>query len=283
MFKKIALLLAFFVTASFATWDYYPIPREGIGSVEAGFYYDKDHDWSQMGLEMGVRVFFMKKFELSLQGWGYQFWNERDCYKCINGGDGVRDLTIGGRFEVAPMITAFLDLNLPTGRTEWDDHGDVTHPPSRNEFSFYLGAQFSADTKVPGFKIGSEAGLLWAFEHDHFDRGLEAHMGFETGYTIPGIGLTPYAGFQFKLRIFESEWDDYHGHDYGYDDNGSTQFNLWFGGSFDITKNISAKMQLTYRHERYRGHDHYNDYYDYWYLMMDGNAWGIYLGAALNF
>ncbi|MCQ2091989.1 MAG: hypothetical protein MJY85_04860 [Fibrobacter sp.] len=283
MFKKIALLLALIVTASFATWDYYPIPKEGVGTVEAGFYYDAydkhfngHDDWSQMGLAVGARVFLLQKFELSVQNWGYQFWNERDCYKCVNGGDGVRDLTIGGRFAIDPMITAFIDFNLPTGRTEHD--GGETNPPSKNEFSIYLGAQFSVDTKVPGFKIGSEAGILWGFEHDHFERGLEMHVGIEAGYTIPKVGLTPYGGFQLKLRIFESEWDDGHT-EYGYDDNGSTQFNLWFGGSYDVTKEIFVKMHFIYRNQRYRG---YHDHYD-WFSMMDGDAWGIYLGAGINF
>lgn len=287
MFKKIALLLAFFVTASFATWDFYPIPKEGIGTIEAGFYYDgygrnydKYHDyddWSQMGLKLSVRVYLLQKFELSLQGWGYQFWNEWDCNHCVNGGDGLRDLTLGGRFEVAPMITAFLDFNIPTGRTEWD--GEGTNPPSNDEFSIYLGAQFSPDTKMPGFAIGGEAGFLWAFEHDNQERGLDVHAGVEAKYTIPNVGLTPYLGFMLKLRLTESEWEENNGRDHGYNDDGSTQFNLWFGGSYAVTKNISAKMQFTYRNLRAKG-----AYYDHsYYHQLDGDAYGIYLGAELNF
>lgn len=276
MFKKIALALMLIATASFATWDYYSIPKEGLGSVKAGFYYDKHDDWSQMGIEFGARVDLMKKLEIAIMGWGYQFWNETDCKNCVDGGDGLRDLTIGGRYEVAPMITAFIDFNIPTGRSEHDGHG--TNPPSNDEFSIYLGAQFSADTKVKGFKIGGEAGIDWGFEHGHHDRGLDAVVGLEAAYTIPDIGLTPYLGFELTLRITESDWEDNNDHWHGYDDNGSTQFNLWFGASYAVLKNLAVDARFMYRNLRYKG-----DKGDGNPHMMDGDAFGFYLGVNFDF
>lgn len=277
MFKKIVLALMLIATASFATWDYYSIPKEGIGSAKAGFYYDKHNEWSQMGIELGARIDLMKKFELAVMGWGYQFWNERDCGGCFNGGGGVHDLTIGGRYEVAPMITAFLDLNIPTGTDENDGYG--TYAASNNEFSIYLGAQFSADTKVKGFKIGGEAGILWGFEHDHHERGLDVQVGVEAAFTLPDIGLTPYLGFEFKLRLTESEWEENNNRWRGYNDDGSTQFNLWFGAAYAVVKNVSVEGKLTYRSLRYKGdYDHDGNPH-----KMDGDAFGIYLGAELNF
>ena len=47
MFKKIAMACAFIATASFATWDYYPVLEAGKGSFAGGLYYDWHHDWSQ--------------------------------------------------------------------------------------------------------------------------------------------------------------------------------------------------------------------------------------------
>ncbi|MCF0222315.1 MAG: transporter [Fibrobacter sp.] len=276
MFKKIALALTLIATASFATWDYYSIPREGIGSVKAGFYYDKHNQWSQMGLELGARIDIAKKFEIALMGWGYQFWNEEDCRNCYNGGSGLRDLTIGGRYEAAPMITAFLDLNIPTGRNEYDGQG--TKPPSNDEFSIYLGAQFSVDTKVKGFKIGGEAGLDWGFAHNDHERGLDFVVGMEGAFTIPDIGLTPYLGFEFTLRLTESEWEENNGRDHGYDDDGSTQFNLWFGGSYAVLKNLAVDARFKYRHLRYKG-----DRGDGNPHKMDGDAFGFYLGVNLDF
>lgn len=284
MFKKIILALALLAGASFATWDYYPIPDSSYGSFEAGLYYDKDHRWSQAGVKVGARFTMVKHLEISFTGWGYQFWNEEDCANCINGGDGLRDLTIGGRYEVAPMVTAFLDFNLPVGRDEHDGYN--THPPSNGEFSMYLGAQFSVPTKLKGFKFGTEGGILWGFEHDerHYaghhsdERGLDIHLGAEAAYTIPDVGLTPYLGFLLKFRLTESEWYDGHDNEYGYGDRKSRQFNLWLGASYAINKMIEVKAHFIFRHEKYRGIEDVESPFH-----LGGNANGLYMGVIFNF
>ena len=109
MFKKIALASALAASAAFATWDFYPVLEAGKGSAEAGLYYDWYHDWSQAGLKVGARYSIIQNLEVSLQGWGFQFWSETDCNGCENGGDGLRDLTIGGRYQIDPMVALFLD------------------------------------------------------------------------------------------------------------------------------------------------------------------------------
>ena len=123
MFKKIALASAIAASAAFATWDYYPVLDAGKGSAAAGLYYDWDNDWSQAGLKVGARYSLIQNLELSLQSWGYQFWGETDCNGCANGGDGLRDLIIGARYGLAPMITAFVDvtsLSVKTNGTEME-------------------------------------------------------------------------------------------------------------------------------------------------------------------
>ena len=276
MFKKVFLAIALAMSASFATWDYYPIPDSSHGSVEAGLYYDWDHAWSQAGLKMGARFTMIKSLEIALIGWGYQFWNEEDCSGCVNGGDGVRDLTLGVRYEVAPMVTAFLDINIPVGEDESEGYG--THPPSNNELSLYLGAQASAPLNVKGLKFGAEAGFLWGFEHDNHERGLDFHLGTEVGYTIPNVGLTPYIGLLFKYRFTESVWYDGKDVEHGYADRRSRQYNLWLGIAYDITPQITIKAHFIYRNEVYKG------------VWDDGNprhhggdADGFYMAAVFNF
>ena len=160
MFKKIALAAALITSAAFATWDYYPVLEAGKGSAEAGMYYDWYHKWSQAGIKVGGRYSLIQGLEVSLQGWGYQLWAEEDCDHCANGGDGLRDLTLGVRYEIAPMITVFLDFNLPIGGDE------VTN----DEIALYGGAQFSMPINdVPGLKFGTEAGIFWGFAHGDND------------------------------------------------------------------------------------------------------------------
>lgn len=278
MFKRIILATALAISASFATWDYYPIPDSTHGSAEAGLYYDWDHDWSQAGIKMGARFTMIKSLEIALTEWGYQFWNETDCSGCVNGGDGVRDLTIGVRYEVMPMITAFLDLNLPVGDDK--DAGEGSNPPSSNETSLYLGAQLSAPTNLAGFKFGTEVGFLWGFEHENHERGLDIHLGAEMAYTVPKVGVTPYIGFLLKYRLSESVWyeDNRDETEHGYDDRRSRQYNLWFGLAYDISPLITVKAHLIFRDEKYKGVQ--NDQNPH---HLGGDADGFYMAVVFNF
>ena len=122
MFKKVFLAVALAITASFATWDYFPIRPAGSGTGEAGLYYDWDHSWSQAGISAGARFSLLPVLELSVVGFGFQFWGEEDCDGCANGGRGLRDVTVGGRFQITPMVSAFLDAHLPIGREESDGY-----------------------------------------------------------------------------------------------------------------------------------------------------------------
>lgn len=275
MFKKLALACAVFASASFATWDFYPVLEAGKGSAAGGLYYDWHHDWSQAGLKIGGRYSVIQNLELSVQGWGIQFWSENDCAGCENGGGGIRDLTIGGRYQFTPMVNAFLDLILPIGSD--DVSGD--------EVAFYTGAQFSMPTGVEGLKFGTEAGFLWGFEHDNHERGLDLHLGGELAYTVPDIGVTPFIGLQLKYRLTESTWEGYKTEcdnnnqncrevgskkEWGENDDGDTQFILWLGASyFVIPKQLDVKAQIFVR-----SGDHSN---------MGGDASGLYAGAEFFF
>lgn len=271
MLKKFATALALIGSTSFATWDYFPVLEAGRGTAEGGLYYDWDGDWSQAGLNIGARYSVIDNLELSLQGWGYQFWSETDCKGCKEEGDGLRDLTIGARYQFLPIVNAFVDLHLPIGN---DDPG---RHPSSDEIALYIGAQYSmAIPQVPGLVFGTEGGFLWGFEHDNVERGLEIHMGGEVDYTIANIGLTPYIGTQFKLRLTESTWEgtDENGKkaEYGADDNGDNQIIIWFGASYAIDPNISVKLQFIVR-----SGDQNEP------IPLDGDARGLYLGCDYNF
>ncbi|MCQ2054821.1 MAG: transporter [Fibrobacter sp.] len=266
MLKKLFLAIALVATASFATWDYFPVLPAGQGSVKGGLYYDWDGDWSQAGLDLGVRFSVIENLEIALLGWGYQFWSEDDCKGCPNGGDGLRDLTLAGRYQITPTVNGFLDFHLPVGN---DDFGKNGHAPSTDEIALYFGAQFSmALPDAPGFKFGSEAGLDWGFEHNGFERGLEIHLGAEADYTIPNTMVTPFLGLQFKLKLFEDEYEAADGKEYGQDNSGNNQIQIWLGAAFAIDPNISIKGQLIVRSGD---------------QDMGGDATGLYVGCEFVF
>lgn len=264
MFKKIALAAALVTSAAFATWDYYPVLEAGKGSAEAGMYYDWDHKWSQAGLTIGARYSIIQNLELSLQGWGYQFWKEEDCDGCENGGDGLRDLTIGGRYQFDPMVNAFVDVNLPIGGDE------VTN----DEISLYFGAQFSMPvTTVPGLKFGTEGAFDWGFEHDNKERGLDMHLSGEVGYTVPNVGVTPFAGLKLKYRLTESEWEgvcaDGKKGDCGAGDDGDKHISIWIGADYFVIPNqLDLKAKLIVRSGK---------------QSLGGDASGLYVSAEYFF
>ena len=270
MFKKIALAAALITSAAFATWDYYPVLEGGKGSAAGGLYYDWHHEWSQAGLTVGGRFSIIQNLEISLQSWGFQFWGETDCAGCANGGSGLRDLTLGARYQITPIVNMFLDLNLPIGNDDYDGEG-TTHPSS-DEIALYMGAQFGMTNiaSVPGLRFGTEAGLFWGFEHDNVERGLELHLGGEIGYTVAGVGLTPFVGLQLKFRVTESESEGADGKKYGDNDDGDNQIILWLGASFAVIPNqldVTGKILV-------RSGDHDN---------MGGDASGLYVGAEFYF
>lgn len=257
MFKKIALAAAVLASASFATWDYFPILPAGKGSAEAGLYYDWDGDWSQAGVKIGARYTVIQNLELSLQNWGYQLWSEVDCTGC-KGGDGLRDLTVGVRYEMAPQMNLFLDLNLPIGNDDFSNG----HAPTSDEVAIYLGAQYAA-ALTQEFLLGTEAGVDWGFEHHGKERGLELHVGAELDYSIAQLGLTPFVGLQFKYRVTDSEE-----HDHNINNNGDTQVNIWLGASYALNQQLSFKGQLIVRSGA---------------ADMGGDATGFYVAVDVNF
>ena len=189
MFKKIILLAAVIASYSFATWDYFGLLQNSQGSFKAGLYYDTDDDWSQMGLRVAARMNVTPQFELSLQGFGYQFWGETDCDACAEGGSGLKDLAIGARFALDPELYLFLDFNLPIGKDKAKGYG--TTAPSSHEMYIYAGAQHHKDiSSIKGAAYGTEAGLFWGFEHHNLERGLELRLGGEFDYTLPSAPVT---------------------------------------------------------------------------------------------
>lgn len=234
MLKKLLAASLICASASFATWDYYPVPEANHGDVKVGWYYDWDGDWSQMGLTVGARYVLIQNLELALMGWGYQFWNETDCSGCAEGGDGLRDLTLGVRYQLAPEFNVFLDFNLPIGGDE------VTS----DEIAFYVGGQFSRGF-TPDLNFGVEAAIDWGLEHDDYERGLDIVLGAEVGYSLANVAklpLTPYLGLEFKYRLTDSEWDEY-----DQDDSGENQINIWLGLEYALVDNMALAFELWVR------------------------------------
>ena len=274
MIKKILLLAAALATSSFATWDYFSLLQNNQGSVKAGLYYDTDHDWSQMGFNVGARMNLSPQFELSIHSFGYQLWGETDCDNCEEGGGGLRDLAIGARFALDPELYFFLDFNLPIGKDKKTGLGRT--PPSKKEMFLYFGGQHhKAIESIKGASYGAEAGIFWGFEHHDLERGLEVRFGGEFDYTLPSAPVTLLLGGQIWLRIFESE-----DHDRDLNDDWSQQYKIWIGADFAVNNQISIKGKVIARSQDLK---HRSDETNLRRVEMEGDATGFTVDVEFKF
>ena len=153
-------------------------------------------------------------------------------------GSGLTDFTFGARYAVLPeMVNIFLDLNIPFG-----DEGEGGYIGS-DEWAIYFGGQFYKEL-IPQLLLGVEAGLDWGFEHNDFERGLVFNTGAEIGYTIKEIGLTPFAGIEFKYKLTDDEWN---GAGAWEDNAGDNQFNLWIGAAYAINEAMAVDGKIKMR------------------------------------
>ena len=116
MLKKIALASALAVSASFATYDYFPVGEAGHGQAEIKVGYNWHDDWSQMIIGLGAKYNVIPNLELSIFNLGYQLWSEDKDY-CDQKGvdcdtDGLYAFTFGARYQFMPMLIAALDCRF---------------------------------------------------------------------------------------------------------------------------------------------------------------------------
>ena len=241
MIKKIALAAAVAATASFATYNYFPVGEAHSGQVEIGAAYgwweQGPADMNSMNLKVAAEYVVIPNLELSLQGIGYQLWSENDdCDDDDVPGcdtDGFKALTVGARYWFMPMLGAALDVNVPLNSE------DAVGP--YDPFGLYAAIQFSMEF-MPGLALGSEAGVSYKFEDENTTEGLGLTILAELDYTLPSIPLTPWIGAEFDVRLSDVEEDMGPATaEYG---SGDSDFIIWIGAGYDINKMFSVKANF---------------------------------------
>lgn len=246
MLKKIALAAAFAATASFATYNFFPVGNTHTGQVEIkgayGWSEKANVDWSNMKIKLGAEYVVMDKLELSIFNLGYQLWNEpTDCDNCPDS-DGLMAMTVGARYWFMPMLGAALDVNIPLNSEEAADG-------KFDPFGLYAAIQFSQEL-IPNLVLGSEAGLSYKFEDEDRTDGLGLTVQAEFDYTIASIGLTPWIGGEFDMRISDvEEGKGQAKHEYG---SGDSAFTLWIGAGYSINPMfyVKANFLMTFADEK---------------------------------
>lgn len=234
MLKKIALAAAVAASASFATYNFFPVGNAMSGQAEIGAAYNWHDHWSKFEAVVDGEFVPVQNLEISLQSIGYQIWNEDD--RCDDKGfdkcpdnSGLKALTLGARYQFMPILIAALDLQIPLNSEDVVGKYDP--------FGVYAAIQFTKEF-IPGLALGSELGFDWFFEDEDFEDGLLMKVKAELDYTIASVGLTPWIGLEFDAQLTEDQVD---GHDFGGDEN---QFTFYVGAGYNITKMFGVKANF---------------------------------------
>lgn len=226
MLKKIALAAAVAASSSFATYTFFPVGQANSGQVEAGVRYGWTDNTSDMNIILGAEYVIMQNLELSLTGLGYQLWDEWDeCDDDCPDSDGIKAMTIGARYQFMPILIAALDVNIPLNSED-----AVPYDP----FGLYAAIQYTQEF-MPGLAFGSEAGISYKFEDNNRTDGLGLKIQAELDYTIASIGLTPWIGASFDVRLSDVEDGPA---EYG---SGDSAFTLWIGAGYPINDMFAVK------------------------------------------
>lgn len=235
MLKKIALVAAVAASASFATYNFFPVGDANKGEVEISDNYTWHDHWSMNRINLAAKYNIIQNLEISLQDVGYQLWNEDDRCEDTNpetcpDNDGIYAMTLGARYQFMPILIGALDIKLPL--TSDDVVGDY------DPFGLYAAIQFTKEF-IPNLWFGSELGFDWMFEDEKYEEGVTMTLQAELDYTIASIGLTPWIGFAFNKQLSKDKAD---GHDV--DGTDESQLTFWVGAQYDINQMFAVKANF---------------------------------------
>jgi hypothetical protein len=192
MLKKIILAMALVATASFATWDKFPVLEQHKGQAEVGLAYAMQGDLSALGIFGAARFTVVQNLELGVAV-PYTIFTHFDGEDVKR--DGLNNIPLMVRFQFLPILNAFVDVDLPVGDEEVSDDGLGVH----------FGVQFSQKFGIVNF--GSELGLEIRTEGDNeISPPWLLNIGAEADFLVTDM-LTPYVGLDFYMWLGEYTHD----------------------------------------------------------------------------
>lgn len=199
MFKKIVLAAALAATASFATWDYFPVQEAGKGQVELANTSTMHGKATTLTETLRARFTIVQNFEAGLalpvlvNAW-YDGKSDDDA-------GGLMPIELMLRYQFMPIMNAFLDVDFPTcGKHAcYDD----------DAFVFHFGAQFSQKFGMVDF--GSELGLkLETKGKDKTTPPWTLNLGLEADFAVSET-ITPYVGLDLFMKLGKYTYDGKNG------------------------------------------------------------------------
>ena len=189
MFKKIALAAALAATASFATWDYFPVQEAGKGQVEIADITNMQGKATWLETSIRARYTIVQNFEAGIQiPFQTYAWDDG---KAKDDAFGLEQIELMLRYQFLPNVNAFLDVKFHTCGDKVYCYDDA--------FQFHFGAQFSQNFGIVDF--GSELGLK--LETEGKNKGtspLDMNIGLEADFVVNDV-IIPYVGIGFNILL----------------------------------------------------------------------------------
>jgi hypothetical protein len=244
MFKKIALAAALAATASFATWDYFPVKEAGHGQAQISEKVKMQGKSSKDIVELGVRYSIIQNFEAGLKVpvTVLSYYDGKNDER-----NGLGNLELMLRYQFMPIMNAFLDVGFPTCSKDICGNDDP--------FGFHFGVQYSQNFGLVNF--GSELGLkLETAGDDKTTPPWDLNIGLEADFAVSQM-FTPYVGADIDILIGKYTFD---GDNYGKSHTGDLGIAPFLGLNIAINPmfyvDLSAKFGI--------GDDYYGDKTPIW-------------------
>ena len=220
MFRRLVLAAAFCATASFATWDKFPVleAHKGEMSVGAEFIRHGEFDLMQLVPYLGSRCTVLPNFELAVLLPYYINLN-------VNNDNGLANPMLMARYQFLPFVNVFLDALVPVS------HGYNNY----SAWVFNFGVQYSQNFGVVDF--GAELGFAMNAEGDNdFTPPFRLNFGAEVDLKV-GV-LAPFVGADALMLLgrFTEE-----GENVGKSFTGEMAVYPYIGLKYAVTPNVTVQ------------------------------------------
>ena len=245
MLKKIILATALVATASFATWDKFPVLPEHKGQAKVGFVYGiPAEDVSTGDIYAGARFTVIQNLELGTI-FKYKMFTD---VNGNDGADGVFNLPIMARYQFMPVMNAFLDLDIPIGEEAFNRDGLGVH----------LGVQYSQAFGMVA--LGTELGFQVETEgDDKYAAPWNLNLGAEADFNVNNM-VTPYLGLDLNMFIGKASYD---GKSSGPNRTGDIGVEPYLGVAIAFNPMFALDLSGRFKFgEDYYGHDDTEMYFD---------------------
>lgn len=219
MFKKLSLAAALCASASFASWDYFPVQEAKKGEIATGAQYNYllgDHHI--LTPYLGSRYTVAPKLELGMVVPYFVMLSD-------NNDNGLLNPIFMARYQFLPMVNVFFDAQVPSTNSYSNNTAWVF------DFGFQYSQKFSA------VNFGSEIGLTVATRgDDKISPPLLLNFGGEFDFELGTV--TPLVGAKASMELGKYT---YEGDNFGEGHTGHMMVQPFAGAQFNVTQDFKIR------------------------------------------